>query len=47
MEAIAAHLKFLHHKRHPPSRNFKWKSGTRFNKFTSARGFPKFVNSGR
>jgi hypothetical protein len=27
--ASAAHLKFLHHKRKTPSRNFKWKSGTR------------------
>ena len=39
----AAHLKFLHHKQQAPPRNFKWRSGTRINKFASAQNFPKFV----
>ena len=42
----AAYLKFLHHKRRIRSRNFKWKSGTRINKFSSAHDFPKFVEAG-
>ena len=41
--ASAAHLKFLHRKRQIPSRNFKWKSGTRNYGFGSAHDFPKFV----
>ena len=39
----AAHLKLLLNKRQIPFRNFKWKSGTRFNMFASAHDFPKFV----
>jgi hypothetical protein len=44
--ASAAHLKFLHHEWQIPFRNFKWKSGTRINKFASAHDFPKFVKGG-
>ena len=43
----ATHLKFLHHKRQIPFRNFKWKSGTRIIKFASARDFSKFVKGRR
>jgi hypothetical protein len=42
----AAHLKFLRSKRQIPSRNFKWKSGTRINNFANAHDFPKFVKGG-
>jgi hypothetical protein len=43
MSTSAAHLKFLHYKQRILSRNFKWESGTRINKFASAHDFPKFV----
>src|ERR1700758_3325716 len=46
MAASAAHLKFLLCKRQTLSRNFKWESGTRINRFASAHSFPKFVKGG-
>jgi hypothetical protein len=39
----ATYLKFPYHKGRILFRNFNWKSGTRINKFTSARSFPKSV----
>ena len=43
----ATHLKFLHHERQIPFRNFKWTSGTGIIKFASARDFSKFVKGRR
>ena len=42
-----ADLKFLHHKRPIPFRNFKWRSGTGMIGLTGARDFSKFVKGER
>ena len=47
LNASAAHLKFLHHKRQILFRNFKWRSGTRIIGLASARDFSKFVKGRR
>ena len=44
--ASTADLKSLHRKRRAPFRDFRPISGTRINKFASARDFPKFVKVG-